>query len=538
MSDEDDDKYNFSFEEEVEESQGSKETDLNTHEDDDKEDDSKRLDDSNCQDEGGGNDSSLDPRLALDDQNGVASPPLSAERRYTYEELPTLLKKLKLFADDNQTRLKKTVEELRKEELDAFIGIYEARFPTKQIQLHIPKLSQMPKFYDPLPQEENVLKSKLREEARTLLLQKKSAEVLSSDALEALFPILDKHISPPFVGEEKMMNYNAFLEAAKQAGNRCSHYFTAHNFAALLEGDPYGRLSINTFFKYIMRREWLKQAHIGLSLYDASGQGFLREADLETYIYELIPTMPQLKHLQAMFLPFYVCTATRKLIFFLDPMRTGKVRIIDILISGFLDDLLELREEEVPEEKLHINWFSAPSAFRVYSQFLSMDKDRNGMLSRDELAGYGNGTLTSVFLDRLFQECLTFGGEMDYKIYMDFVLAMENKDQPRSIAFFFRIFDIRHKGYLDPFDLNYFFREIQDQWKHRGEEMVTFEDVKDEIYDMVKPQGVDKTHIHLDDLIDCGQGKTVISILTDINGFCAYENRERIAADQCQDDLE
>ena len=54
------------------------------------------------------------------------------------------------------------------------------------------------------------------------------------------------------------------------------------------------------------------------------------------------------------------------------------------------------------------------------------------------LASYGNGTLTSVFLDCLFQECLTFGGEMDYKMYMDFVLAMENKDQPRSLAFFFR----------------------------------------------------------------------------------------------------
>ena len=68
---------------------------------------------------------------------------------------------------------------------------------------------------------------------------------------------------------------------------------------------------------YILSSSWFfylsfpSQAHIGLSLYDASGQGFLRESDLETYIYELIPTMPQLKHLQAMFLPFYVCTATR-----------------------------------------------------------------------------------------------------------------------------------------------------------------------------------------------------------------------------------
>lgn len=497
-----------------------------------------------------------DSRLSLRNIDDVEEPPPlpPPEKRFAFDELPELLKRLKIFADENREKQRRklsgqtseTIEEARRrEEMEAFIKIYKERMDCpdgqtpgdKQRHKHFPKLA-LPKFYSSLPQEENVLRVKLREEARTLLLQKKSAEVLSAEAMEALWPILDKHYSKPVVGEEKMINFNDFVKAGEDAGERCAQYFRAHTFAALLEKDPFGRISINTFFKYVMRREWLKQAHIGLSLYDASGQGFLRESDLETYIYELIPTMPQLKHLQAMFRPFYVCTATRKLIFFLDPMRMGKVRIIDILISGFLDDLLELREEDVPEEKLHSNWFSASSAFRVYSQFLSMDKDRNGMLSRDELASYGNGTLTSCFLDCLFQECLTFGGEMDYKMYMDFVLAMENKEQPRSLAFFFRIFDIRHKGYLDAFDLNFFFREIQEQLRQRGEEMVTFEDVKDEIYDMVKPKGSEKSHIYLDDLIACNQGKTVVSILTDIHGFCAYENRERIAADQTQDDFE
>ena len=30
-----------------------------------------------------------------------------------------------------------------------------------------------------------------------------------------------------------------------------------------------------------------------------------------------------------------------------------------------------------------------------------------------------------VFLERVFQECLTYEGEMDYKTYLDFVLAIE-----------------------------------------------------------------------------------------------------------------
>lgn len=63
---------------------------------------------------------------------------------------------------------------------------------------------------------------------------------------------------------------------------------------------------------------------------------------MESYIMELIPTLPQLEGLERSFHSFYVCTAVRKFFFFLDPLRTGKIRIRDILSCSFLDDLLEV----------------------------------------------------------------------------------------------------------------------------------------------------------------------------------------------------
>lgn len=51
-------------------------------------------------------------------------------------------------------------------------------------------------------------------------------------------------------------------------------------------------------------------------------------------------------------------------------------------------------------------------AFLFLGQYLNLDKDHNGMLSKEELSRYGTGTLTSVFLDRVYQECLTYDGEM------------------------------------------------------------------------------------------------------------------------------
>lgn len=95
-------------------------------------------------------------------------------------------------------------------------------------------------------------------------------------------------------------------------------------------------------FNYAMRKVWLQQTRIGLSLYDYTGQGYLSESDLEVYIMEMIPTLPQLEGLERSFHSFYVCTAVRKFFFFLDPLGTGKVRIRDILACSFLDDLLEV----------------------------------------------------------------------------------------------------------------------------------------------------------------------------------------------------
>lgn len=45
--------------------------------------------------------------------------------------------------------------------------------------------------------------------------------------------------------------------------------------------------------------------------------------DLENYVFEQIPQMAQLSDLEKDFYPYYVFTAVRKFVFFLDPMKKG-----------------------------------------------------------------------------------------------------------------------------------------------------------------------------------------------------------------------
>lgn len=90
--------------------------------------------------------------------------------------------------------------------------------------------------------------------------------------------MLDKYHSPPLSGEEQLINYEDFKKVGQLAGTKCSPYFTAVVFAKLQQGDQHGRISIMALFNYVMRKVWLHQTRIGLSLYDVTGQGYLRES--------------------------------------------------------------------------------------------------------------------------------------------------------------------------------------------------------------------------------------------------------------------
>lgn len=129
-----------------------------------------------------------------------------------------------------------------------------------------------------LPKEDEILPQKLREETRALFLQRRSRQLLDNNELKALWVLLDKHHSPSLSGEEQLINYEDFKKVGKLAGAKCSPYFTAVVFAKLQQGDPHGRISILALFNYVMRKVWLHQTRIGLSLYDVTGQGYLRES--------------------------------------------------------------------------------------------------------------------------------------------------------------------------------------------------------------------------------------------------------------------
>lgn len=419
-------------------------------------------------------------------------------------------------------------------------------------EMRCPSLLSIPRFFKRKTSPRDVstsLHSRVIHVAQQQFLDRQSEKLLGEDDLQQVLTLLKEHSHVLDFDGREVVDYLAFAsirEELMRRSHRFGPYFKPSCFCRYR--DSKNRLSIVPFFLLMVRRNSIRQLRVKLMEYDTTSSGFLSEKDMENFIFELIPALPQLDNLQDEFYPFYVFTAVRKFFFFHDPRKTGRIRIRELLLSPLLPKLQDLQQEppKMPDTtaKASANWFSMESTLRVYGAYLELDLDQNGMLSRAELRGYGAGMISDVFINRIFECYQTYRDtetgemEMDYKAFLDFVLAMENKNSPQAVRYFWRALDICHTAHIDKFVIKYFFQSIAKILHLKKLEVAIADDVVDEIFDMVKPQRPDI--ITLDDMLACQQAGTVVSMLIDAAAFWRYDNRERILleGDDEDDDAE
>ncbi|RKO96825.1 hypothetical protein CXG81DRAFT_4662, partial [Caulochytrium protostelioides] len=378
----------------------------------------------------------------------------------------------------------------------------------------------------------NPLHAALLDAVHTTITEREAAQLLDHTALDQFWEALCQHAvasGPGAAENDKRLSWDAVCHVRADLPARFAPYLTPAIFLHFQRSER-SDISLLQYFNYVLRRASLEEAQAELHAYDRDYDGCLTEAEVQEWISDLVPTL-HLQTLNTSFHKFYFYAAARKFFFFLDKSRRDRLPIQAILLSPILTELFELRasdadaDAELPREYKRSNWFSSYNTLRVYGQFLNLDADHNGMLSRAELGKYSHGALSNLFLDRLFQEVRTFDRQMDFRGFLDFVLAVENLPTPEAMAYCFRALDMGGRGGLDALTLETLFRAVSEK-AHRvfGHEEVPAEDIVNEIFDMVKPAtpGV----IRLKDLIDSGIGGTVISILIDCRGFHKYDNRD------------
>lgn len=365
--------------------------------------------------------------------------------------------------------------------------------------------------------------------------------LLTWDQLERLRLVLRDAQSEPD-DDSRRINYEAVCRARLDIGSAGSSMLSARLFLELPR-DRHGRVSARELYNRVDRATCAAKTLRALRPY-ANGKAYLREQELERYIYDLIPDMPAAQSMDEKFHAFYVFTASRRFMFFLDRKRQGRISLRSLAASPLSLELHEVAELPAtiasidmskasnspppapprgvtkasslpttfppgqriaapvlpPPPPVSTSWFFPDNAKRVYSDYLELDVDQNGMLSKREFVNFrghrGDTRLTDAFADRVFEEIITYRtenppysghyeSEMDFKTYLDIVLAFENVEKTHAISYFWRILDVNKHGKLDPFIINYFFRDVAARLEQEGFDPPSTADVVDEIFDMV-----------------------------------------------------
>lgn len=181
-----------------------------------------------------------------------------------------------------------------------------------------------------------------------------------------------------------------------------SRFFSPIAFAKLSKTDKFSLMKLSDFYAYVIKMTWLNRTRVELSKYDAVGKGYLIEYELEHYLKSQLPFLDQIKDIERWFIPYYLCTVSRRFFFFLDPIRVGRVRICDVMASGLLESFFALGYKT--KIKSASDYFTLSSVKRVYDNYVKLDINKDGSLSRDELSrmSTGMGHLSKFFIDFFF----------------------------------------------------------------------------------------------------------------------------------------
>ena len=364
-----------------------------------------------------------------------------------------------------------------------------------------------------------------------------------------------------------VLSYEDYLERknADSCPPSLRKHFTPRNFLSLAR-DENGCIGREDFLRFVQRTIDVEAVTVGLlrhtvcdediaaavsedsegswSVNGLSGKdgnlGFITEQELERFIFELIPSIPGCRELDIRFYPFYVYTASRYFLFYLDPRRTKRINIRRLSHSYVMEELLYFKRISQFENDMSPttfasqvgnNWFDGKNAEMLYNTYVDLDTDGNGTLSQEELFQFGgireseSVQLSHTVIRRIFEENISYQPvELDYKGFIDLVIALDNKRSKESMAYFWRLLDVNKTGRLGPEIISLFYRDIHESLRSNGYDAPSPSNVAVEVYDLLGCE--DPRGPSFKELVASGQGHVAISMLIDETGFWQYDNRE------------
>eukprot|EP00887_Chlorella_sp_A99_P000521 scaffold17.g521.t1 len=376
---------------------------------------------------------------------------------------------------------------------------------------------------------------------------------LSNEELDAVWFLLQRAAgaagggAPPMPPPALRLDFDQFtqarLEARELVGPHAELYFQPSCFLRLAR-DAGGAVPAPLLLRYLAARsaQLRLRAQLG-ALANGAASGALSPAALGRWLEAAAPAAA----LAQQRLPARDWVAAVQARLLLLHGRRGRLLVRDLVASAAMQEVVAvtdlLAEAAAAEGDMGApggaasslaaaqarpcSWAAPAAVARLRVRFSELDVDGDGRLSEQEFLGFSSGTMTRLFIGRLFARHCPAG--MDFPAFVAFAAAWEARaDSPGAQRYLFAALDARGAGRLSRLDLHALFREVHALWLALGQWAdLRIEDVLDEMEDAARPADPG-AGITAADLERCGAGGALLGMLADVDAFFAWEQREAL----------
>ncbi|CAB1433211.1 unnamed protein product [Pleuronectes platessa] len=332
--------------------------------------------------------------------------------------------------------------------------------------------------------------------------------------------------------EEEKADIYEMGKIAKACG--CPLYWKSAMFYAA-GGERTGFVSVHSFIA--TWRKLLHSCHDDSSrfiyLLTKPGCNYLEQEDFIPLMQDIVDTHPGLTFLKDApeFHSRYITTVIQRIFYVVNRSWTGRINMIELRRSNFLQTLALLEEED--DINQITDYFSYEHFYVIYCKFWELDADHDLYIDPKDLSRYNDHASSNRIIERLFSGAVTRGnavqreGRMSYAEFVWFLISEEDKKNPTSIEYWFRCMDADGDGVLSMFELEYFYEEQCERMERMGIEPLPFQDLLCQMLDLVKPESSGK--ITLSDLKRCRMAYIFFDTFFNLEKYLDHEQRDPFA---------
>jgi serine/threonine-protein phosphatase 2A regulatory subunit B'' len=218
--------------------------------------------------------------------------------------------------------------------------------------------------------------------------------------------------------------------------------------------------------------------------------------DFKPILRALLDMNPSLEFLKE-HLPYqkkYTNTVIMRIFYANDPNDDGKLTLHDFKRSDLIEVIKQVCDDDINNVR---QYFSYEHFYVIYCTFFELDSTREPekelFISKESFSRYDGHSLGRKAVDRIFNEIPRkfVSTEKDMMCFEDFlwyILSEEDKTNPTSIKYWFKVVDLDDNGIITPSEMEYFYQEQIERLESNQNEIIQFNDVLCQLYDMIPPE--------------------------------------------------